>query len=264
ADGLGWAVSGCRLGLPFSAAGSRMTLRIIFDSRAREEKLRTGWGLSVLVGDHLLFDTGENGDWLLANLKRLRIDPASFHSVVISHEHWDHTGGLAKVLEAGKGIKVFGGAAFSVRFKEQVKLSGAHFVRVQPFQEIVPSVYTTGEITVRYGPGFLTEQALVIKTEKGMAVVTGCAHPGLLKILKVVQEHFPPEEPENAINLVMGGFHLLEETDTVIREVAEEVKHLGVKAVGPTHCSGPAAERIFATIFGSQFRKVRVGDIVTF
>ncbi|HOL67369.1 MAG TPA: MBL fold metallo-hydrolase, partial [bacterium] len=61
-----------------------------------------------------------------------------------------------------------------------------------------------------------------------------------------------------------GGFHLLEETDTVIREVAEEVKHLGVKAVGPTHCSGPAAERIFATIFGSQFRKVRVGDIVTF
>ena len=76
-----------------------MKIKVLFNSKSAYISLRSGWGLSMLIGNNILFDTGESGAFLLHNMKELNIDLSAIDAVVISHEHWDHTGGLWDVLK---------------------------------------------------------------------------------------------------------------------------------------------------------------------
>ncbi|HDD64847.1 MAG TPA: MBL fold metallo-hydrolase [Firmicutes bacterium] len=231
-------------------------IKVLFDRDSIDKRLKIGWGLSFLIDENVLFDTGENGKYLLKNMEILSVNIEKIEKIVISHDHWDHTGGLWDLLEKKKDFKVYGCINFSNEFKDNVKNSGNELIEVENFIQIEKDIYTTGEIGGKYRGSFMPEQSLILKTENGLTVLTGCAHPGILEIIKEVKKLIPDEK----IYMVAGGFHLIEEDRRTIQYIAEEFKKLGVKKAGPTHCSGPLAEDIFRREFGEDFVEIKVGS----
>lgn len=235
-----------------------MKIKILFDKAALDSGFLTGWGFSCLIDDKTLFDTGEEGSSLLSNIKNLKIDINKIDSIVISHDHWDHTGGLWDVLSQNLGIKVFACPKFSNGFKEKVfKLKGS-LIENSGFKSISKDIFVTGEISGEYAGAYMPEQALIVKTDKGISVVTGCAHPGIVKILEKVKENLPEEK----IYLVIGGFHLMDKDSRFIKSIIERFQGLEVQNVAPTHCSGIEAEEIFKAAYRDHFISVKSGQTI--
>jgi 7,8-dihydropterin-6-yl-methyl-4-(beta-D-ribofuranosyl)aminobenzene 5'-phosphate synthase len=103
-----------------------MHVQLLFDKKTSDEKLNVGWGVSFLVDGRILFDTGEKGDWLLKNMKVLGVDVEGIEAVVISHDHWDHTGGLWDVLAKKKSQTSLRSPGFSAQFKARVRRMNAN------------------------------------------------------------------------------------------------------------------------------------------
>jgi len=234
-----------------------MTIKIIFNNYSLNEKFDNGWGFSCLVGNNILFDAGERSEYLFNNMKLMDINIKDIETVVISHDHWDHTGGLWELLRKKKGIKVYSCADFSEGFKEKVKKSGGILKEVDKFMKVAENIYTTGQITGRYKDNYIAEQVLVVKTKIGLVVITGCSHPGIQKIIKIIKENFPKE----TINLAFGGFHLMDKDRREIKLITGELKAMGVKKVGPCHCTGYEAQAIFKEFYGDDFINIRAGQI---
>ena len=232
-----------------------MKLEILFDKDTKNKKLRTGWGVSFLLDEKILFDTGENGHWLMENIKRLQVDVNRIEAVVISHDHWDHQGGLWELLKKRKGLIVYACPNFSAEFKDKVKRLKGKLAENEKIAEISKDIFVTGEIAGEYKGEYMPEQALAIKTGKGVSVITGCAHPGIIKMLNTVKGNFPKED----IYAVLGGFHLMDKDKMLIEIIADEFKKIGVKKAGATHCSGPRAEEIFKLKYKKDFLPVKVG-----
>ena len=233
-----------------------MKIKILFDKDAEEEKLYTGWGVSFLVDDRVLFDTGEDGRWLMENIRRSQVDINKIEAVVISHDHWDHTGGLWEVLKKRQGLAVYGCPNFSAGFKDKVKKFKGEFKESKGITEISKDIFITGEIAGEYKGGYMPEQAIIARTKKGLAVATGCAHPGIIKIVGKIRNEFTNDQ----IYLVFGGFHLMDKDARTIEVIADSFKNMAVKKVGPTHCSGKVAEEIFKKRYGDDFILVRTGQ----
>jgi 7,8-dihydropterin-6-yl-methyl-4-(beta-D-ribofuranosyl)aminobenzene 5'-phosphate synthase len=233
-----------------------MKIKVLFDKLALDERLQTGWGVSFLVDDKILFDTGENGQWLLKNMQAMDVDLENIESIVISHDHMDHTGGLWDVLGKRNSLKVYSCPNFSKEFKEQVKVKGAELVESDRLTKISDNTFITGEIQGAYKGKYMPEQAIVLKTGNGLSIITGCAHPGVLKIVEKVKARFP----DDRIYLVLGGFHLKNSDKRAIEIVAESFKKIGVMKAGPTHCSGDVAEDIFKRFYKKDFVSIRVGQ----
>ncbi len=233
-----------------------MEIKILFDSVGKDKKLRVGWGFSCLIDNMILFDTGEKGEYLLNNIKQMHISIDNIKHVVISHDHWDHTGGLWELLKNKKELLVYVCAGFSREFKENVTKMKASLVEIKNMTEIQKNIFSTGEIKGTYNGKTISEQALVIKTKNGISIITGCAHPGILKIIKTVKVAFPDE----ILYLIMGGFHLIETDSRIINLLVSEFKKMEVKKVGPTHCSGNLAEEIFKVHYSKNFLSLRVGE----
>jgi len=232
-----------------------MEVETLFDNETINKDLRRGWGLSFLIDHKILFDTGENGFWLLENMRNLNVDADRIEAVVISHDHWDHTGGLWEILKNRKGLKVYACPNFSSEFKKKVKELNGELVESDRVKKIAENIYTTGEIAGEYKGKYIPEQALVVKTDKGLSVITGCSHPGIVKMVKKVKEDFGYEK----IYLVFGGFHLIDKYEPEIRSVAEELKEMGVEKAGPAHCSGYDATQIFKELYGNAFVPIKAG-----
>jgi len=234
----------------------KMRIKVIFDKGALDKKLNTGWGVSFLVDDKILFDTGEKGKWLLKNMRSLGVDITKIEAVVISHDHWDHWGGLWDMLKERKGLKVYSCPGFSKEFKNKVKDAQAELIEADTLTEISQNIYITGEIAGGYNGKYMPEQAIILKTKKGITVITGCAHPGILKIVDKVKAKFP-DEP---IYFVLGGFHLKESDRRAVEIVVENFRKMGVIKAGPTHCSGEIAEDIFKKYYKENFVPVKTGQ----
>ncbi|MCK4993926.1 MAG: MBL fold metallo-hydrolase [Candidatus Omnitrophica bacterium] len=237
-----------------------MKVRIIFNSEAVCEHLSTGWGFSCLVNNEILFDTGEKGSYLFNNLAKMDIDIAKIKKVVISHDHWDHTGGLWKLLEKRKGMEVYACPNFSEQFKQKVKKAQGVLIELKEISAIAQDIFVTGEIPGTYNNKDMPEQALIINTKNGMSIITGCAHPGILKILRKVKAAFPPQE----VYAILGGFHLKNEDEIMIEGIVDVFQSMKVKKAGPTHCSGKKAEMIFRKEYGDNFITLKAGETVDF
>jgi len=233
----------------------KMKIRILFDKETENKNLHTGWGISFLVGGKILFDTGENGIWLMKNMKNLNVDIAEVKAVVISHDHWDHHGGLWGLLKRKNGLTVYACPNFSAEFKNKVKRLGGTLKENKKTTEILKNIFVTGEIEGEYKDKYMPEQALVIKTGNGISVITGCAHPGIIKILNTVKKNFPKEN----IYAALGGFHLMNRDKGLIAVIADAFKKMGVIKTGATHCSGPNAEEIFKLKYKKDFLPIKVG-----
>ena len=232
-----------------------MQIKVLFDKDALDKKLRTGWGVSFLIDDKVLFDTGEKGKWLLENMKQLKVDPHKIETVVVSHDHWDHTGGLWEILQQNHNIKIYSCPNFGRRFKNEVKLYGNPLIEFNKFTQISQDIYTTGEIEARYAFRYMSEQALVLRTPSGLTILTGCAHPGIVNMIENIKKNISAD-----IYLVLGGFHLITSRKKAIRNVIDNFKQLGVKIVAPTHCTGDGAIDLFRQAYKDDFIEVKVGQ----
>jgi len=232
-------------------------VKILFDKSAKDKNLHVGWGVSFLIDDQILFDTGEKGPWLLENMQTLGVDIGKIEAVVISHDHWDHTGGLWDVLKKNKGLIVYACPHFKSEFKEKVKKLQGKIIEADRLKEISENIFITGEIPGAYHSKYMPEQALVLKTKNGLSIITGCAHPGILKIIEKIKAKFPAEP----IYFVMGGFHLMEADRRAVEIRVDNFKKMGIAKVGPTHCTGSEAAEIFKKYYkGANFIDIQVGQ----
>ncbi len=188
-----------------------MELAVVYDNEAAEE-LIPGWGFSCYVkaGIRVLFDTGWDGEVLLHNLEVLGID--DFDVIVLSHQHWDHIGGLNHVISRTSAVCV--PESFSPNLKREIARK-AELIEVREPARIGGSVYTTGELGFR-----IPEQSLVVESPVGLIVITGCSHPGLDTILSVA-ENF------GEVYGVIGGFHSFNRIEILERYAF----------VAPCHCT---------------------------
>ncbi|MBN2483956.1 MAG: MBL fold metallo-hydrolase [Candidatus Omnitrophica bacterium] len=233
-----------------------MRIKVLFNKEAENSNLRIGWGVSFLVDQRILFDTGKDGAWLMENMGTLRVEVDKIEAVVISHDHWDHTGGLWNLLKKKKGLKVYSCPGFSEGFKENVEKGRGVLQETNTFMRVAQDIYATGEIAGEYQGGYMPEQALAVKTEKGISIITGCAHPGIVTMVEKVRGKFKDDH----IYSVIGGFHLLDQDRRTVEMIADTFRKMDIEKAGPTHCSGEAAEDIFKKIYGSDFIELKVGQ----
>jgi 7,8-dihydropterin-6-yl-methyl-4-(beta-D-ribofuranosyl)aminobenzene 5'-phosphate synthase len=225
---------------------------IVYDNNSFNEKLEKDWGFSCFIKGlekSILFDTGTKGQILLANMEKIGIRPEDIDLVFLSHDHRDHTGGLDALLEQNHKIEVWLPEFFSSSFKNVIKKRGASVAEVDSFQKICPGAYTTGVI-----PGWIKEQSLILDTDKGIIVITGCAHPRITNIITKAKELLKKD-----IQMVFGGFHLAAFYENEINEIIDHFRKSGVKKVGPCHCSGDEARRLFAEEYKDDFIEIGVG-----
>jgi len=231
-------------------------IRILFNDIAGQSDLKAGIGFSALIGEDLLFDTGNSGESLLSNMEVLGIDPAEINKIVISHDHWDHTGGLEDILSLRPGITVYGCPGFSEELKILIPEKKGVFVPCDGFRQIDPGIFLTGEMSTNYNEIYLSEHSLVLETEKGTSVITGCAHPGIVSIIDSVIEHFSL----NGLYSVTGGFHLKRYSEEDIDKVLDDLENRNITLFAPMHCTGENAIRAFNRRFGGKVLNLKSGD----
>ncbi len=227
-----------------------ITLISVYDNYQVDPDLKTAWGFGCIINtstEQILFDTGGDSEILLFNMEKMNIDPRSIDKVIISHIHGDHVGGLEGFLEKNSNVTVFIPGSFPNSFREMITSKGAEFVDISSPRKISNFVYTTGEL---YGPP--KEQSLIINSKKGLIVITGCAHPGVVNIVKKVKELMKKDN----VYLVTGGFH------HPPIAVVKKFRELGVKKVAPSHCTGDPVREAFAEEYKEDFIEYGVGKTI--
>jgi len=190
---------------------NEMKITIIYDNEVRGKDLIADWGFACLAevyGKRILFDTGANGSILLGNMNKLNIDPKSIDDVVISHSHWDHTGGLASFLMKNEEVRLYVPASFSIPSN-----AAKEVISVKEPVTIAEHIFSTGEIKG-------IEQSLIVDTAKGLIVIVGCSHPGVKDILEAASKY-------GKVHALIGGLHGFNEFDVV--------RDLGM--ICATHCT---------------------------
>ena len=233
-------------------------LTVAYDNVPYDKSLTADWGFSCCiegVDKNILFDSGKHDRTLLTNLSKLKIPPGSIAEIVVSHDHEDHMSGVKTILKECPGAHVSLVKSFRSSFKKSVSALGATITEVDQPTIISDCCVSTGELKdfVR------NEHSLVVATNAGAIVITGCAHPGVVDIVKRAKRITNSE-----VLLVMGGFHLLSKGNSRARKIAASLKDLGVRYVAPSHCTGGEdITEAFIGAFGNNYLHSGVGRIIT-
>ncbi len=261
-------------------------------------RFRGEHGLSFLVetaAGRVLFDTGASGEVLLHNMEVAGISPAEIDALVLSHGHRDHTGGLPALLAQRSGLPLYAhpdlprerfshreGAMREVGLPLSLEeLRGQADLRLstEP-QEVLPGVWTTGEIADRPEPEgrsdrhfiradgaklpspwmadpYRDDMALVLEAPQGLVLVCGCCHAGLLNTLLHVRRVF-----ERDPVAVAGGTHLIAADEAHLRRLIEVLRQMGPPTLYLNHCTGQAAYVTLALAFGERVAPCPAGTIL--
>jgi len=228
---------------------------ILYDNYLFKEGTKTDWGFSCLIEGTektILFDTGTRPEILLYNIDQLKVDLNQVEQIVISHNHGDHTGGLFTVLDKNHDVQVYLPVSFPSDFVRRVENKKAKVVSVDEPVEICQNVFLTGEMGDR-----IKEQSLIINASKGLIIVTGCSHQGIVNILKRAKQMF-----DRPIYLVFGGFHLGGTPDAELEEIIRSFKEIGVLKCGATHCTGEKAIGLFKEAYGKNYMPMGTGRVL--
>ncbi|MCJ7447580.1 MAG: MBL fold metallo-hydrolase [Bacteroidales bacterium] len=232
-----------------------VAIKVIYDNYVKVDGLKSDWGYSIVIeglDKEILFDTGTNPEVFESNFRIMGIDPAIIDFLVFSHEHGDHTGGIPAFVKMKNDIPVIIPYSFSGSFKKRMVGFGLEPLLVKEPAEICENLYTSGEFEYQ-----IPEQALVLNTKKGLVVITGCAHPGIIEMLKQIKSDFSKN-----IYIVFGGFHLLQKSDKEMNEIISQMKALGVVKCGATHCTGDKQIKMFRDAFGENYFELGVGNTI--
>lgn len=284
-----------------SVDGMRLTVLVDDSANPKRPKLIAKHGLSFFIElkvgketTRLLMDTGPNLDVILHNAQMLNIDLQKIDLIVLSHGHYDHTGGLLGVLKCtGKRTPVIAHPeSFGAKFvaKKRFRYAGIPFLPSElegaggipilsqkPFA-ILPGIFVSGEIKriteFKNVEGFKAikrhelvddympdDQALFVMVKsRGLVVITGCAHAGLIDTIKQAQR----VTGSRNVYAIAGGFHLASASAKRVKATVDELRKVGIKALMPCHCTGKTAIKKFSETFGGKCRQVRTGDVVKF
>jgi 7,8-dihydropterin-6-yl-methyl-4-(beta-D-ribofuranosyl)aminobenzene 5'-phosphate synthase len=242
---------------PDAATADTLRITVLYDNTTADTRLGAAWGFAALIerGEHtILLDAGGEPRILLNNGDSLGIDLRRIEAVAISHAHGDHTNGLQGLVERGLHVPLYALPSFASVLHDRVGNTFA-VAETSPGQELIPGVFTTGEmVDPQVG---IPEQALVIPTDSGLVVITGCAHPGVVAIARRAMELFGAR-----VYLILGGFHLAAKSSSEIQQIIAEFRRLGVRSVGPTHCTGAQAIAAFAAAYGADFVEAGAGRVI--
>jgi 7,8-dihydropterin-6-yl-methyl-4-(beta-D-ribofuranosyl)aminobenzene 5'-phosphate synthase len=223
-----------------------LRISIVYNNVAFADGMELGWGFSCVVRSParaILFDTGGDGGILLKNMATLGIDPREIEAVFLSHKHGDHVGGVTDFLSQNPKVAVYVPQSFSSTLHEKVKNPYTKIIPVGGPNRLYENVYSTGEMGT-----WLKEQSLVLDTSKGVVVITGCAHPGILNIVRKARQLVHKD-----VCLIMGGFHLFNKNAAEIDRIIHALKEMGVQKVAPSHCTGEEAVLRFKRAWGENF-----------
>jgi len=234
-----------------------MKIRVIATGSTPVELDEKRWGLSLLIGETVLFDTFGMSSVFWENLCSMGVDASGIRHVIISHEHWDHITGLERLAGRNLTATVYICPHMDPSVKTWIKGLSMPVVEVGGWLEIENGVYSTGEVEGCYAGKPMPEQSLVIRDQNQLAVITGCAHPGLVPILDHVQSRFT-----DSLHLLMGGFHLMDSTNEDIMKDIAALRMHGVRGVAPTHCTGELAVRLLQDAFKDRYSAVEEGGVI--
>ncbi len=230
-------------------AAQPISFTILYDNYEHQKGLKTGPGFSCLIRGTektVLFDTGADAEILFQNFAALKLDPKDVDLVVISHAHGDHSGGLLPFLAKKGDCQVFLPASAPPELVKDVEAAKGKVVLVKNPLSVCEGVFSTGPIQ--------DEQALVVDTPKGLVIITGCAHPGIVEVVEKAKSLMPKE-----IYLVMGGFHLIDRPQADLELISRRLRELGVQNLGASHCTGDKAIALFKKDFGKNYLPLGVG-----
>jgi 7,8-dihydropterin-6-yl-methyl-4-(beta-D-ribofuranosyl)aminobenzene 5'-phosphate synthase len=251
-------------------------------------------GLSIFMetdrGNYLL-DTGQ-GKTIVNNALVLGIDLRTIKGIIMSHHHWDHTGGLGPVLDLKGVVDVYAHPDFfkesysvtgnTVRYigvpypRPLLEAKGAMFKFSDEFRPIEPELWLTGEVprrteyelgdrkqVIKSGAGYVKDdlrddQSVVIETEKGLFIILGCCHSGIINTLSYIVEKMG----QRHIYAVIGGTHLGPVSDEQREKSIAALKMFDIERLGVSHCTGLKTASRLAGEFGDRFFFCNVGTVV--
>jgi 7,8-dihydropterin-6-yl-methyl-4-(beta-D-ribofuranosyl)aminobenzene 5'-phosphate synthase len=262
----------------------------LYDAFGSASSLKKDWGFAALIeygGKRVLFDTGNNAEIFEHNVKALGVELRNLDAVVISHRHGDHTSGLTFLLEINPNVRIYApveGAFFKnplpqsfltpapglpkdLRYFEgeppQQLLSGspwndANFSRIAATAEVFPGFHVIVTQSDKPGTLEMNELSLAVSTREGLALIVGCSHPGIDKILSAAAQINP------RLYTAIGGFHLVATPDSEIRRVVSVLHDtLRVQRVAPAHCTSERGFSMFMEKYQERYDRAGLGATIS-
>jgi len=273
----------------------RITTLVENSPHPSKGELKAEHGLSFYIahGEHVFMsDVGKSG-YFADNAGRMGVDLTKVEALAITHHHYDHGGGLARFMHEHPSARVYLRMSPQEDFvakepfrklryigldKEVLKAYDDRIVYLSENCEILPGIHLlidmpqvypkpVGDKRLRMKRGsrapadtFEHELVTVLVGAKGLIVLTGCAHNGVLNMITAVKNALPGQP----IQAVIGGFHLKRESETRVRLIGEALFNWHIPAIYTGHCTGEESYAVLESVLGDRLQKLHTGLVMSF